>query len=57
MTKNPNGAMDFLKIIGFSRKFKESRTNLLVSKQLKIPVILKKSNIFKTFPEKLFKKS
>ena len=35
MTKNHICANDFLKIIGFSRKLKESRINLNDSKQLK----------------------
>ena len=35
MTKNNIYAKDFIEIIGFSRKFKESRTNLNVSKQFK----------------------
>ena len=36
MTKNHICAKDFLEIIIFSRKFKESRTKRNVSKQLKI---------------------
>ena len=35
MTKYYICAKDFLEIIGFSRKFKESRTDLNVSKQFK----------------------
>ena len=57
MTKIHIFAKDFLEIIGFSRKFKESRTNLNIPKQFKISVIQKKISIIKTFPEKLFKKS
>ena len=58
MTKNHICSKDFPEIIDFSRKFKESRTNLNVSKQLKnYSDSKKKSSIIKTFPEKLSEKS
>ena len=57
MTKNHIFAKDFLEIIGFTREFKESRTNLNVSKPFKNSSDKKKSSIIKTFREKLFKKS
>ena len=58
MTKNPICAKDYLETIGFSRKFKESRTNLNVSKQFKNSSdCKKKSIIIMTFSDKLFKKS
>ena len=46
MTKNHICAKDFLEIIGFSRKFKESRTNLNVSKQLKNSSDPNKNQVF-----------
>ena len=49
MTKNHIGAKDFLEIIGFCRKFKESRKNLNVSKQFKNSSGSKKKSIIKTF--------
>ena len=54
MTKNYICSKDFPEIIDFSRKFKESRTNLNVSKQFKNSSDLKK---IKIFPEKLSEKS
>ena len=58
MTKNHICAKDFLEIIVFFfGKFKEFRTNLIVSKQLKKSSDEEKSSFIKTFPEKLFKKS
>ena len=58
MTKNHICSKDFPEIIDFSRKFKESRTNLNDSKQLKNSSdSKKKSSIIKTFPEKLSEKS
>ena len=55
MTKNHIYARDFLEITVFSKKLKESRTNLNVSKQFKNSSdSKKKSSIIKTFPEKTF---
>ena len=52
MTKKHIFAKDFLEIIGFSRKFKEFRTNLNISEQLKNSGdSKKKSCIIRTFPE------
>ena len=55
MTKNYICSKDFPEIIDFSRKFKESKTNINVSKHLKIPVIQKKSCIIRNFPENFLK--
>ena len=53
MTKNKSCSKYFPEIIDIFRKFKESRTNLNVSKQLKNASNAKrKSSIIKTFPEK-----
>ena len=57
MTKHHIFAKDILEIIGFSRKFKESWTNLNVSKQFKNFSDSKKNQVLKTFTEKLFKRS
>ena len=45
MTKNHICAKDFLKINGFTRKFKESRTNVNISKQLKKSSDSKKNQV------------
>ncbi len=51
MTENHICSKKFPEIIDFSRKFKESRTNLNVSKQLKnFGVSKKQTVILKTFP-------
>ena len=58
MTKNHIFAKDILEIIGFSRKFKESWTNLNVSKQFKNFSDSKKNQVLlRLFQKKLFKKS
>ena len=58
MNKSPICAKDFPEINHFSRKFKESRRNLNVSKQLKKSSDYKKNQaLFRLFQKKLFKKS
>ena len=55
MTKNHICSKDFPEIIDFSRKFKESRTNLNFSDQIKKSSNSKiQSSIIKTFPKKTF---
>ena len=57
MTKNHICAKNFLEIIGFSKKFKESMTDLNVSKKLKnVSGSKNKSRINNTFWEKTFQK-
>ena len=58
MTKNPICSKYFPEIIDFSRNFKESRTNLNVSKQLKKPSNTKENQVLLRFSrKKLFEKS
>ena len=57
MTKNYICSKDFPEIIDFSRKLKESRTNINVSKQLKNSSDSKKIMYYKDFSRKLSEKS